>query len=622
MVSMNCSMDNEGDIYYIGGFKKGSPNTWLKRKLTGFDQDNNPVWDDGSRVASTQPATDDDPLNEGNGAMLFANEKTSSDVFVAFNQRVSTVGSTRPHLGGVRLGDNKWLWQTAPGTYRNYKGNFPADGAFDNGNSVRYGGGVVLALDRNIFWGYYGEFWKNSETNKWNQVYDDGLFVGQFGTTGPETNQQEGAAMMAGNAMAASVVKDANGNLYLYHNDEATHGGVHRWKISNISSIAEQVINVTLSYTKQGLLTEYFNSNDLDNSNTTSIGMSSSAALSPKQVLAQAAFNNKSEPMSVRMLGYIRPANAASYTFTTNASANMRLWIGDKLVLDNWTGKANLSKPIALEANVGYQIKIEYRQFTGAPAFCLLWSAKGQLPSSIPTDHLWPAERTQETAAIDLLAGLPLDGVVEDGLYGWKRGSSAEDYTNKYSQFWTVRTSRRVYDKRSSPDLFATFRQANTIKSVTRNLGNNTLPLKQWKLNAVVNFEGNYANADNDMSENGGGGSFLEVLDNGGKVITRIFFHTDNNEDAGRLYANNKVVVKTTRKGIGNIMFASQSLSIQVEKGICTFRYGAFPEVKASVFDPASHWEQPKTFRIYFWCKTQNSNRAVDLEKMSYSFKK
>jgi hypothetical protein len=34
--------------------------------------------------------------------------------------------------------------------------------------------------------GYHGEFWKHTQTNKWQHVYGDGLLVGVFGVTGIE----------------------------------------------------------------------------------------------------------------------------------------------------------------------------------------------------------------------------------------------------------------------------------------------------------------------------------------------------------------------------------------------------------------------------------------------------
>jgi hypothetical protein len=69
-------------------------------------------------------------------------------------------------------------------------------------------------MDRNIFWGFFGEFWKSSQTNKWNHIYDNGLPVGQFGITGPEVKGQEAPAMMAGNAFSPALTK-VGGRLLL-----------------------------------------------------------------------------------------------------------------------------------------------------------------------------------------------------------------------------------------------------------------------------------------------------------------------------------------------------------------------------------------------------------------------
>jgi hypothetical protein len=102
---------------------------------------------------------------------------------------------------------------------------------------------AVNILDRNIITSYHGEFWKNSQTNMFNHYYDNGLAIGQFGITGPEMVETSNA-MMAGNALTPVVVKDANGDLYLYHGDEGHHAGFHRWKITGLNTVKEQVITV------------------------------------------------------------------------------------------------------------------------------------------------------------------------------------------------------------------------------------------------------------------------------------------------------------------------------------------------------------------------------------------
>jgi hypothetical protein len=105
-------------------------------------------------------------------------------------------------------------------------------------------GGNVNIVDKNIITSYHGEFWKNSQTNKYNHYYENGLAIGQFGITGPEIMNQPAFPQMAGNALTPVVVKDANGDLYLYHGDEGHHAAFHRWKISGLNTIAEQVISI------------------------------------------------------------------------------------------------------------------------------------------------------------------------------------------------------------------------------------------------------------------------------------------------------------------------------------------------------------------------------------------
>ncbi|WP_254448780.1 RICIN domain-containing protein [Spirosoma rhododendri] len=152
------------------------------------------------------------------------------------------------HLGGLRVGDNKWLWKTAMATTRDYKGIYPDDGAYDVGNGVEYGGGGITVLDRHIFWNYHGEFWKGSQVNKWQHVYDNGLLLGIFGKTGPEVRIEapdgRPVAGMAGNVYFGTAVRASNGVTYLYHGEESGWGGIHRWRIDNMQSVQEQVINL------------------------------------------------------------------------------------------------------------------------------------------------------------------------------------------------------------------------------------------------------------------------------------------------------------------------------------------------------------------------------------------
>ncbi len=52
--------------------------------------------------------------------------------------------------------------------------------------------------------------------------------------------------MMAGNALSPQLVSGANNDeMYLFHGDESYHSGMHKWKISGLSTIHEQDIPIT-----------------------------------------------------------------------------------------------------------------------------------------------------------------------------------------------------------------------------------------------------------------------------------------------------------------------------------------------------------------------------------------
>ncbi len=229
------SVDKDGSKMVKTYPELGKAGYSYKYPLIGYDGNNNPNWSNTPEVlATTPPLTNLDPFG------VAVNQITSTDKVIFYDPNKSENGHGEGyHLGAIQKGSNKWLWRTAMNIPKQYVGPFPLDGAFDSGNGVIYAGGPILISDQNIFWGYHGEFWKQSQTNKWNHVHDSGLFVGQWGTLGIEHNGEEAVAETAGNTLSGSVVK-VNGITYIYHNDESAHGGVHRWKINNLSTIQIQ----------------------------------------------------------------------------------------------------------------------------------------------------------------------------------------------------------------------------------------------------------------------------------------------------------------------------------------------------------------------------------------------
>jgi hypothetical protein len=207
------------------------------RALTRFDPDGNPQWGKFVRLAGVTALRPRDPFYHDVPVVAGVNEstypQTSSGVIVSF-----TPGKSDGfHLGGVAPDGNEWLWRASPSgswTVERDGTLSPRDGRFDIDNGVQYPASVVLAQDRNIIFGYHGEAWNGGEANQWLHFYDNGLFIGQFGRAGVPgrlaDRRHEPLAGSAGNAFSPQLVS-VHGRLYLWHNDESAHGGVHRWRI-------------------------------------------------------------------------------------------------------------------------------------------------------------------------------------------------------------------------------------------------------------------------------------------------------------------------------------------------------------------------------------------------------
>ena len=219
--------------------------------LIGFDGSNNPLWSTTPELLATAitNTTLGNPVATPRTQVF---SPTTNKVvlynYKAYSNNMGPVFSSGFHLGLMQKGsNNKYLFQTEKSTHRNYGGDFPKAGMFDIGNGVSdFAGGNVNIVDKNIITSYHGEFWKASQTNKYNHYYDNGLAIGQFGTTRPQVGfGNHAAAMMAGNALTPVVAKDSNGDLYLYHGDESDHSGVHRWKITGLNTVSEQSVIIT-----------------------------------------------------------------------------------------------------------------------------------------------------------------------------------------------------------------------------------------------------------------------------------------------------------------------------------------------------------------------------------------
>ena len=136
-----------------------------------------------------------------------------------------------------------------------------------------------------------------------------------------------------------------------------------------------------------GLRGTYFNNNDLTNQ-------------VKEQVDATINFNwgtgapsgVGAETFSVRWEGDIEVPRSGGYTFYTTSDDGVRLWVDDKLMVDNWTNHAATEDigTIVLEPGIRYKIKMEYFENQGGAVAQLRWSGPGINKKIIPTQHLFP----------------------------------------------------------------------------------------------------------------------------------------------------------------------------------------------------------------------------------------
>jgi len=203
---------------------------WYGAPLTGFDTNGNPVWGAQTVIASaSQGGTDPYPRWGGFGDDPAA--ISSNNILISLDQSLNNGW----HLGGIKVGTTNWLWKASHAGDLNGCGNYEID------NGVTYGGDTALAVGRNIVFGYHGEFFRSqSEASQHLHYYDDGLFVGEFGEASLQYNTCEFPLPgFAGNAYSPSLFQAADGDLYLWHNDESSHGP-QRWHLVNARNIREQ----------------------------------------------------------------------------------------------------------------------------------------------------------------------------------------------------------------------------------------------------------------------------------------------------------------------------------------------------------------------------------------------
>ena len=96
---------------------------------------------------------------------------------------------------------------------------------------------------------------------------------------------------------------------------------------------------------------------------------------------------------SVRWSGQVQAQITQTYVFSATADDGVRLWVGGRLLIDQWRDQAasESTGSIALSAGVKYDLVLEYYQAGGDTRIALAWSGPSTAKQIVPATQLYPA---------------------------------------------------------------------------------------------------------------------------------------------------------------------------------------------------------------------------------------
>lgn len=205
--------------------------------------------------------------------------------------------------------------------------------------------------------------------------------------------------------------------------------------------------------TGTGLLAEYYDNIDLTKLVTTRIDKHINFYWFTGAEPAPGVRNDDS--YSVRWTGYIKPPSTGEYKFYVSRDNGARLWIDNKLIIDQWNDQWNVidTAKITLTGNKKYDIKLEYYNNTGNGIISLWWNSVSVEKSIVPSSYLYPAEKKPQPTVLPGegkglcyeyydntdLTDLKAKGIDTEINFNWGTGSPDQrvHQDQKYSIRWT-----------------------------------------------------------------------------------------------------------------------------------------------------------------------------------------
>ncbi len=254
------AITSDGSFYHVTRSGKGTVQFTINRyAVTGFDEQNLPLWDNGTPIAGmTVDMSKGSPYPACSFCDMMPSEGGIIPIYAGagFHPSVAS-GALAFHLGGLPVNGTALKWQAMPEKpipFPDGHGTYPANPSrFAAGNEAH-------AIHHDIFAGVNG-VWMNFSCQFYH-YRDDGLMVGQFGWR--RSNERYGASPgvpdpVAGQALAPGFCGNDLGfnfvqvgkDYYMYVPDEGYRAGTHRWHIWNLDSIHEQAATAPLGATVQ-----------------------------------------------------------------------------------------------------------------------------------------------------------------------------------------------------------------------------------------------------------------------------------------------------------------------------------------------------------------------------------
>ena len=162
-------------------------------------------------------------------------------------------------------------------------------------------------------------------------------------------------------------------------------------RVPSVESLESRVHLAAAPAARPGLLAEYFNNADL----TAPAFVRRDRAVSFNWKAASPHTKVAADSFSVRWSGLVKARFTQKHTFHTVTDDGVRLWIGNKLVIDQWKTHAATEHQAVISLVKGrkYRIRVEYFDQSGGASAQVLWSSKSTRKQVIGRQNLFAATK-------------------------------------------------------------------------------------------------------------------------------------------------------------------------------------------------------------------------------------